>query len=72
MRCVVMRSYPKRISTKRRDLTITDPSNQYSPPHDVSKQNNAETADVDGNAQTAEPSIMRSVTSGDKSSYDLD
>ena len=49
-----------------------DPSNQYSPPHDVSKQNNAETADVDGNAQTAEPSIMRSVTSGDKSSYDLD
>jgi len=49
-----------------------DPSNQYSPPHDVSKQNNAETADVDGNAQTSEPSIMRSVTSGDKSSYDLD
>jgi len=37
-----------------------------------SKQNNAETADVDGNAQTSEPSIMRSVTSGDKSSYDLD
>ncbi len=49
-----------------------DPSNQYNSPHDVSNQNNAETAVVDGNEQTAEPSIMRSVTSGDKSSYDLD
>lgn len=46
-------------------------SNQYVPPRDDSHQNNVATA-VEGNAQTAEPSIVRSVTSGDKSSYDLD